>query len=114
MIDRLVLHIGSHKTGSTAIQRSLRDATDLLLERGILYPRTGRSGVGHAQLANELVNTSGPLTAIPSHLGLIEEVRVSRPRTLLLSAASPTRAVRVRQSGSAACARHFSRKTYGS
>jgi len=86
MIDRLVLHIGSHKTGSTAIQRSLRDATDLLLERGILYPRTGLRGVGHAQLANELVNTSGPVTAIPSHLGLIEEVRASRPRTLLLSA----------------------------
>jgi hypothetical protein len=86
MIDRLVLHIGSHKTGSTAIQRSLADATDSLLARGILYPRAGRWGVGHAQLANELVNTNGPLMAIPSHLGLIEEVRASRPSTLLLSA----------------------------
>ena len=86
MIDRLVLHIGSHKTGSTAIQRSLADATDSLLARGILYPRAGRRGVGHAQLANELVNTNGPLMAIPSHLGLIEEVRASRPSTLLLSA----------------------------
>ena len=86
MIDRLVLHIGSHKTGSTAIQRSLADATDSLLARGILYPRAGRRGVGHAQLANELVNTNGPLMAIPSHLGLLEEIRTSRPGTLLLSA----------------------------
>lgn len=86
MIDRLVLHIGSHKTGSTAIQRSLSDATDSLLARGILYPRAGRRGVGHAQLANELVNTSGSLTGIPSHLDLLEELRTSRPSTLLLSA----------------------------
>lgn len=36
------LHIGTHKTGSTSIQRFLAEAEDALAEQGILYPKAGR------------------------------------------------------------------------
>lgn len=36
------LHIGTHKTGSTSIQRFLARADGVLADQGILYPETGR------------------------------------------------------------------------
>lgn len=39
---RVVLHIGIHKTGSTAIQTALSLNTELLATQGVLYPQTGR------------------------------------------------------------------------
>lgn len=36
------LHIGTHKTGSTSIQRFLARADDALTDQGFLYPTTGR------------------------------------------------------------------------
>jgi hypothetical protein len=35
--DRIVLHCGLHKTGSTYIQRNLQSNRELLLEQGVLY-----------------------------------------------------------------------------
>ena len=35
--DRIVLHCGLHKTGSTYLQRNLQTNRDLLLEQGVLY-----------------------------------------------------------------------------
>lgn len=39
---RLVLHIGTHKTGTSALQCALDDARPRLLDRGVLYPDTRR------------------------------------------------------------------------
>lgn len=50
-MTRLILHMGLHKTGTTAIQQQLSDCYDQLLEQGIWYP--------------EIRDTNG--TAIPSH-----------------------------------------------
>jgi hypothetical protein len=86
VVDRVVLHIGSHKTGSTAIQGTLIDASEELLARGILYPRAGRQGPGHARLAGELAFLEAPVTQAPSHKELLTEVRASDPHTLVLSA----------------------------
>ncbi len=36
------LHIGRHKTGTTTIQSILSSNYDILLENGVLYPKTGR------------------------------------------------------------------------
>ena len=36
--DGVLLHVGVHKTGTTAIQAALADARSDLLERGIRYP----------------------------------------------------------------------------
>lgn len=41
-MKRVFLHIGTHKTGSTSIQRFLARADDVLEDQGILYPKTGR------------------------------------------------------------------------
>ena len=35
--DRIVLHCGLHKTGSTYLQRNLQTNRELLLEQGVLY-----------------------------------------------------------------------------
>lgn len=40
------LHIGSHKTGSTSIQRFLARADDALSKQGVLYPEAGRPDTG--------------------------------------------------------------------
>ena len=37
----IFLHIGTHKTGSTAIQRFLARAGEALSQQGVLYPRAG-------------------------------------------------------------------------
>ena len=40
--ERLILHLGHGKTGSTSIQRSLRQSRRLMRETGILFPDPGR------------------------------------------------------------------------
>ena len=42
LFKRLILHIGSHKTGTSAVQRAADDHRDTLLEQGLLYPKTGQ------------------------------------------------------------------------
>jgi hypothetical protein len=48
------LHIGRHKTGTTAIQRSLRTNKDVLASQGFLYPGTGLRRFAHHNLAAAL------------------------------------------------------------
>jgi hypothetical protein len=45
------IHIGIHKTGSTAIQHFLHHNHDALLNHGILYPKVGLHGTGHHEIA---------------------------------------------------------------
>lgn len=42
-----LLHAGRHKTGTSALQRFFAANDRVLLGHGILYPRSGRSGIGH-------------------------------------------------------------------
>ena len=46
------LHVGPHKTGSTAIQRALLTAREPLREIGLLYPETGQQDAGHHAIVN--------------------------------------------------------------
>jgi hypothetical protein len=46
----LILHVGRHKTGSSSLQRLLCNKCDVLHQRGILYPRTGRVADQHLGL----------------------------------------------------------------
>lgn len=39
---KILIHIGTHKTGSTSFQRLCARASDQLLDDGILYPESGR------------------------------------------------------------------------
>src|SRR5204862_1632178 len=51
----LLLHVGTHKTGTTSLQVTLADLSADLAARGILYPETGRVGAGHHNIAWGLV-----------------------------------------------------------
>ena len=82
MVDRV--HIGAHKTGSTAVQGSLVYTTEALLARGILYPEAGRVGPGHARLAAEVAFREAPVTEAQSHGELLSEWRAVCARALLL------------------------------
>lgn len=48
----IYLHVGYHKTGTTAIQNFMFKNRNLVLSNGILYPKVGLSGAGHSKLAN--------------------------------------------------------------
>jgi hypothetical protein len=53
---RCFLHIGTHKTGTTAIQVQLNNHRDRLAQRGFLYPKTGipDKHAGHHNIAWQL------------------------------------------------------------
>lgn len=53
--DRLILHIGRQKTGTSVLQRVLNDSEVALAAAGVVYPRVGRNGVAHHPLATDLV-----------------------------------------------------------
>lgn len=53
-MTQLILHIGTHKTGSTSIQDFFLNNQDALLKNGILFPCSGRmDNSNHAPLAWE-------------------------------------------------------------
>jgi SAM-dependent methyltransferase len=54
---RVYLHIGTHKTGTTALQLTFHERSQLLRQRGVLYPRSGRpveERIGHQALVQGL------------------------------------------------------------
>lgn len=53
---KILLHMGQHKTGSTALQRSLLNARETLLENGILYPNCVYPSPKHFFLIGLLLN----------------------------------------------------------
>lgn len=55
MPQRVILHMGTHKTGTTALQQMFSDQEDRLERSGILYPRTGRA-LGHHGIANAVMD----------------------------------------------------------
>lgn len=57
---KVYLHIGLHKTGTTAIQRFLTKNTEVLAQRGWLYPRTGRRQEAHYALGAALWGDGRP------------------------------------------------------
>ncbi|WP_374446825.1 hypothetical protein [Stella sp.] len=86
MKDRVFLHVGPHKTGTTAIQRALSRTP------GIVYPAVPAMGPGHALAAWGTIGAEGR-TADPDLLVRLvrEEARPGRP--LVLSAEDFCRAI---------------------
>jgi hypothetical protein len=87
---RLVLHIGSHKTGTTSIQQALHKARAAMARHGVLYPDTRReplslrpkhSSVYHAAARQDDVTKQARERSL-----LIDEFAASGAHTLLLSA----------------------------
>lgn len=77
-----ILHIGTPKTGSTAIQAAITANLAALDRAGIVYPKTGRARDAHNNLAQSLTRPGGPPAA-----ALADEVarlRTDRPEARIL------------------------------
>ncbi|MBV1796724.1 hypothetical protein [Siccirubricoccus sp. G192] len=53
MIDRVVLHIGLDKTGTTAIQQGCHNARDALRAERVIYPTSRQYGFHHLDFARQ-------------------------------------------------------------
>lgn len=86
--QQLVLHIGRHKTGTTALQYNFVQNREALTQAGVHYPETGRDWVAHHPVANRLVNLRGS-SDFPENddllSRLLEEIRTCGKNTVLIS-----------------------------
>lgn len=86
--NKLILHIGTHKTGTTSIQIALSKARPQLKNKGILYPRTDREP--HPNLAKHsstfsAANSNDDLVAENERAILLNEFKLSKCHTMILS-----------------------------
>ena len=65
---KLILHIGTHKTGTTSIQRAFAASRTKLLEKGVWYPQYSdvlggsKTSYAHLDIAKALMNEKAQLT----------------------------------------------------
>jgi hypothetical protein len=86
-LRRCILHIGVHKTGTTAIQHALADRSAELEQRGICYPVSGRpNGRSHNQIAFELAGSDRALDREANALLLDAALRRTDCDFLVMSA----------------------------
>lgn len=78
----LILHIGRHKTGTTAIQFFLADNRKALQDQGYFVPNSGRVHAAHHQFAKQLspqqlaaLDDEHDLTQLPSIRALERELK---------------------------------------
>jgi hypothetical protein len=89
---RLVIHVGCHKTGSTAIQKALAGRSEVLLRQGCLYPRSGRGKhPGHPHLAWEAHGAPDLEPRAGGNVQLLAEIVDVQPSTVVLSSEEFTR-----------------------
>ena len=84
----LVLHAGTHKTGSTAIQSFLAAHRDQLAEQGVLYPVLDGDGLSHTSLQKHvgLACTTGGSSQLDATLAqLAKQIDEAQPQRVVLS-----------------------------
>jgi hypothetical protein len=106
MLERLILHIGPPKTGTTSIQKFLSAAQADLLADGILYPANGRLQAGiayrmwrrgqfgtrsgpsieHHLLPWSLTESVQGVNAAACWMSVLEEIQTVNPRIAMVSA----------------------------
>ncbi|GAA6207707.1 hypothetical protein NBRC116601_10000 [Cognatishimia sp. WU-CL00825] len=60
---RLILHIGSQKTGTTTIQGFLKNQTENLASAGLHFVRAGRTNIAHNSVLQSIKKGQGDLVA---------------------------------------------------
>lgn len=78
---RLILHIGSQKTGSTAIQSALDNHPESLAASGLRFARAGRKHIAHQRLYQAILSGRPR----PAFLELRRELKAHPDATLILS-----------------------------
>ena len=94
MTATIFLHIGTNKTGTTAVQHFFAQQRDALKEHGVLYPATACNGVAHYALGTALGFSHGKKSNIDTLetelLSLKDafrnEIEQSAAQTVLISA----------------------------
>lgn len=86
----LYLHIGTNKTGTSAIQRYFNTHRAALLRQRLLYPVTGCNGEAHYGFSRALGFSHGPQANSAAELGALSrqlqnEVKKSRANTCVIS-----------------------------
>lgn len=82
----VLLHVGPHKTGTTAIQGSLAAAREELAARGVLYPGKTRSQADAARVASGFASPIGSALPPRRHWdGLVAEVAAAFGRVVISS-----------------------------
>jgi len=70
-MQKVFLHIGRHKTGTSSIQNFFASNQDLIGDYNYLYPKTGFTGVAHHELAYCL---SKKITDLSSGSSIVDEI----------------------------------------
>lgn len=89
---QIVLHIGPHKTGTTAIQTDLARRFSPILPSEYWYPNPVKWGPGHAQLAWELVGLNSFQPSSEQLTSIIRIAEDAKVRGILLSSEEFSRA----------------------
>lgn len=104
-MQKVILHVGPPKTGTTSIQGFLHSVHDELLSHGILYPREGRLNAGtryciyrhgkpsmmsgpsdnHQLLAWAMKKEAEGVDADHCWLKVLQEIDAAKPKTVILS-----------------------------
>ncbi|MBD3764709.1 MAG: hypothetical protein IE927_08245 [Rhodobacterales bacterium] len=86
--ETLILHIGRHKTGTSALQHCLARSGDVLRAQGVIYPATGRGQTNaHNPLARQMNPNLTTGSTVPGLMAAIEaERRAAGAETVLISA----------------------------
>ena len=94
-MSEIVLHIGTHKTGTTALQETLAASRPQLAARGIIYPRLHPRESGHHRLTSLWIDLAHRRYAGPSAAELwhrLAEGHAGGRNTLVLSSEGFSRA----------------------
>ena len=87
MKKRLIAHIGTHKTGSTSIQKALYEARDQLRAAGILFPSTDRGPRPSKHHSLNVAARSGDEALKDAeYRALMDEFKASGAHTMIVSA----------------------------
>lgn len=88
-MTKILLHIGTHKTGSTAIQSFCYKNSMALIQQGILYPESYTKWGGHHQIPWHLGVThpykDEDITFDQIMLYLKQQIAIYQPRQVILS-----------------------------
>jgi hypothetical protein len=86
-MERVILHAGQPKTGTSAIQMFLAANREPLARAGYFYPATGAHDKGnHGKLIRGIIGQPVPPRLVDRHERLKEEIANNKPHTLIVSA----------------------------
>ncbi|QIX28187.1 hypothetical protein ncot_17515 [Nocardioides sp. JQ2195] len=85
--DSVVLHIGPHKTGTTTLQGAMHEAREGLAAQGVHYagPKAHSMTAAMAAATGKHLSTQGPESGERKWSNLVDEVRASTARQIVVS-----------------------------